>query len=315
MLVAVAINPTNVLTFIDIIQYNNCMKDYYKLLEVDQSATQDEIKKAYRKLAVKYHPDKNKDDGAEDKFKEINDAYTTLSDETKRQQYDQQRTNPFASNFGAGGHSGGFYTNSPFGNGFASFDEMFGDFLRSGFGNGGNGGRQQKNPDTTVQLNVSLEDAFNGKSIPVQFTDNSGQQVNVVVNLPAGIESGTRMRFAGNGPKHHQNLPQGDLYVVIAIVPHNRFERSGPHLITSTNISTWESLIGSEKSIVTIDGTSILLKIPSLTKDQTMLRIKDKGMPILNSTARGDLLVKINVELPTSLTDIQKTTIKGWSSK
>jgi molecular chaperone DnaJ len=294
-----------------LIQYNIHMKDYYSLLEVNQSASQDEIKKAYRKLAVKYHPDKNKESGAENKFKEINDAYSTLGDPAKRQQYDQQRTNPFnGNNFGGG--NGGFYTNGSFGNGFASFDEMFGDFLRGGFGNAG---RQQRNPDTTVQLNASLEDAFNGKSIPVQFTDNSGQQVNVVVNLPAGIESGTRMRFAGNGPKHHQNLPQGDLYVVIAIVPHNRFERSGPHLITSTNISTWESLIGSEKSIVTIDGTSILLKIPALTKDQTMLRIKDKGMPVLNSTARGDMLVKVNVELPTSLTDIQKTTIKGWSSK
>ena len=278
------------------------MKDYYQILGVDSSASQEEIKKAYRSLAVKYHPDKNSDKSAEDKFKEINEAYENIGDAAKRQQYDQQRQ--FGN--GAGGPFGGFQFHNT---GFGNIDDIFGEFFRkSGFGP--MGGRPQGNPDTSVQLNVSLEDAFNGKSVPIQFTDNSGQQVNVVVNIQPGVDNGTRLRFAGNGSRINPTFPPGDLYVNIAVVPHPVFERSGPHLITNININLWESLVGVEKFVPTIEGSQVSLKIPSLTKDQTYLRIKEKGMRVGKS--RGDLMVKVNVQLPNSLNSEQMQTIKGW---
>lgn len=279
------------------------MKDYYQILGVDSAASQEDIKKAYRNLAVKYHPDKNKDKLAEEKFKEINEAYEHIGDTVKRQQYDQQRQ------FGAGGTGGpfgGFHFHTT---GFGNMDDILGEIFRnSGFGP--MGGRPQRNADTSVQLNISLEDAFNGKSFPIQFTDSSGQQVNVVVNIQPGVENGTRLRFAGNGSRVNPAFPPGDLYVNIAILPHSVFERSGPHLITNININLWESLVGVEKSIQTIDGTKVVVKIPTLTKEGTFLRVKEKGMPIGKS--RGDLMVKVAVQMPNSLTDEQIKTIKGW---
>ena len=274
------------------------MKDYYQILGVDATASQEEIKKAYRSLAVKYHPDKNSDHSAEDKFKEINEAYENVGDAGKRQQYDQQRQ------FGnsAGGGPFGFHFHNA---GFGNMDDIFGDFLRNM-----GGGRPQRNPDTSVQLNISLEDAFNGKSVPIQFTDNSGQQVNVVVNIQPGVDNGTRLRYAGNGSRVNTAFPPGDLYINIAIVPHPVFERSGPHLITNININIWESLVGADKSVPTIEGSTVQLKVPALTKDQTYLRVKEKGMSIGKS--RGDLMVKVNVQLPNSLNDAQIQTIKGW---
>lgn len=281
------------------------MKDYYQILGVDSTSSQEDIKKAYRSLAVKYHPDKNKDKSAEEKFKEINEAYENIGDATKRQQYDQQRQ--FGAGAAAGGPFGGFHFHTT---GFGNMDDILGELFRNNGFNPMGGGRPQRNADTSVQLNISLEDAFNGKSVPIQFTDNSGQQVNVVVNIQPGVETGTRLRFAGNGSRINPAFPPGDLYVNIAVLPHAVFERSGPHLITQININLWESIVGVEKLIQTIDGANVTVKIPTLTKEGTFLRVKEKGMTIGKS--RGDLMVKVIVQLPNSLSNEQIQTIKGW---
>ena len=277
------------------------MKNYYEILGVDESANQADIKKSFRSLAFKYHPDRNKEPDAEGKFKEINEAYDTLGDESKRQNYDNQRK--FGNN-----PMGGFHFHNMSGGGFHNMEDILGEILRGG---GFGGFRPNKNPDTNIQLSISMEDAYNGKSVPIQFTDNTGHQINVTVNIYPGMESGTRVRFPGNGSKQNQNLPPGDLYVVVVIAPHPTFERSGPHLLTKKTISLWESLVGCDASIQTIDGGKITVKIPPLTKDGSMLKVKNKGMPV-NPTNMGDLMVQVSVSTPTHLTDEQINIINTW---
>ncbi len=279
------------------------MKDYYSTLGVSESASADELKKAYRSLAMKYHPDRNKTPEAESKFKEINEAYDTLSDENKRNEYDQMRR--------GGGQPGGFHFE--FRGGGSPFGDIFEQLFR-GQGFDPFAQRQPtRNPDAQVQLNITLEEAFTGKSVPVQFTDSSGKQVNLVVNIPSGIDNGYRLRYAGNGTRTHQNFPPGDLYITVFTIPHPQFERNGPHLISSLTVSLWESLVGAEKNIPLIEGGSIDLKVPPLSKEQTLLRVKGKGMPMgNNSRARGDLMVRLVVDMPSTLDESQIESIKSW---
>jgi DnaJ-class molecular chaperone len=279
------------------------MKDYYSILGVADNANAEELKKAYRALAMKYHPDRNKTNEAEAKFKEINEAYDTLGNEDKRQEYDQQRK--------FGGNHAGF--NFEFRGGGSPFGDIFEQLFR-GQGFDPFNQRPSRNPDTHVQLNISLEEAFRGKSVPIQFTDSGGQTINLVVNIPAGIDTGYRLRYAGNGARTHPNLSPGDLFITVVVTPHSSFERSGPHLLTTVAVSIWETLVGCEKLVPVIEGSTVSVKIPSLSKDQTVLRVKGKGMPLSNnSSTRGDLMVKIQVELPQSLDQDQQDTISKWA--
>ena len=289
------------------------MKDYYQILGVQPDATPDQIRSAYRKLAVQWHPDRNKDPGAEAQFKEINEANDVLSDAAKKQQYDQERQ------FGgrAQGFPGGFNFRSQ-GFGDSDIHDIFeGIFRQHGFGGGfGPFGAQrpQRNPDTQVQIVITLEEAFQGKIIPVQFTDSTGKQVNITVTVPPGVEHGTRLRYAGNGNRVHVNLPPGDLYVIIALDQHPRFERDGPHLFTNLELSLWESLAGTEKLITSIEGSQVKVTVPALTKEGTMLRIKEKGMPTrADRKMRGDLHVRVLVRMPQSLNEEQQQAIAKWS--
>ncbi len=282
------------------------MKDYYKILGVRESATADEIKSAFRKLAIKYHPDKNPGKEAEEMFKEANQAYETLCDAQKRQEYDNQRR------FGTAGASFGpghfhFHTN---------FNGDINDIFSSIFNQGGFGPFQRpvRNQDTHVQLDISLEDVFRGRSIPVQFTDSAGKHVNITVNVPAGIEHGTRLRYAGNGSRINPSLPPGDLIIVITVQPHPQFERSGPHLIYNTEVSLWESLLGCQKLVPGIDGTSVNVTVPALCQDQTFLKVAGRGLPAKNSKQRGDLMVRVNIKWPSSLTQEQQAVLKGWTT-
>ena len=289
------------------IDYNDPMTNYYQTLGLDESASQDDIKKTYRTLAMKWHPDRNPgNQAAEAKFKEISQAYEILGDEQKRQQYDQQRqggANPFANShfeFRSGNMS-----NNPFGD---IFEQMFG---AQGFGF-----RPTKNPDLSMQLGINLEDAFTGKSVPVQFNDSAGNRVNLVITIPPGVDSGARIKYAGNGNRDNPSLPPGDLYVTILVADHSVFQRDGAHLIMPLNVNLWDTIIGTTQTVVTIDKQSVLLKIPALTKDQTVLRIKEKGMPMRASgSPRGDLLVKINTILPDNLSNDQINLIKTWAGR
>jgi DnaJ-class molecular chaperone len=282
--------------------YNAGMKDYYQTLGVQESASPDELKKAYRSLAMQFHPDRNKSPEAESRFKEINEAYDTLGDENKRAQYDQTRQ--------FGNPPGGFHFE--FRGGGSPFGDIFEQIFRTqGFDPFGQ--QVPRNPNTQVQLNITLEEAFAGKSVPVQFTDSAGKSVNLVVNIPAGVESGYRLRYAGNGPRTHPTLPPGDLYITVMVARHPRFERDGPHLITNVNLGLWESLVGTEKKLATVEGGTIDLKIPALSRDGAVLRVKNKGMPMGNNSGnRGDLMVRLCVDLPKTLTDAQRSTIQSW---
>jgi curved DNA-binding protein len=277
------------------------MKDYYKILGVGEDSSQEEVKSAFRKLAVKYHPDRNRTAEAAELFKEANEAHETLSNPQKRQEYDQQRR------FG-GGQQGFHY--------HANFDGGINDIFNSIFGNGGFGPFQRpvRNQDTHAQIDVSLEDAFSGKHIPIQFTDSTGKVVNVTVSVPPGVEHGTRLRYAGNGSRINPSLPPGDLMIFINILPHATFERSGPHLICNLKLSLWQALLGCDQEIATIDKAVVKVTVPPLTQDQTLLKVAGRGMPLKNGGRnRGDLLIRACVAWPHSLSDEQKVHIQQWS--
>jgi curved DNA-binding protein len=272
------------------------MVDLYQTLGVSPNATEAEIKQAYRKLAMKLHPDRNPDGSTVEQFKQINEAHTVLSDAQKRREYDHQTNHAhvrFSQNFGAG-----------------SINDIFEGIFRGG----GFGGfaRPNRNPHTALQINITLEDAFSGKSVPISFVDNGGNHINMQVTIPAGVENGTRMRYAGNGNRVDPNIPPGDLIIVIVIESHPLFERDGAHLIRNLEISLWHSLLGTEQNIQTIDGSTVNMVIPALTATNTMFKIPHRGMPTKGSRTRGDLYVRVLVQMPKDLTQQQRDHITEW---
>ena len=279
------------------------MQDHYTTLGIAETATDDEIKKAFRKLAMQYHPDKNPDTpSAEDKFKQINDAYSTLSDRNKRTEYDNIRKYGSAQqthNFNGGGQN--FHFN--FGHMDDINDVINQFFSQNGFGGHPFGQHQQPRRNRDLQLNVeiTLEDAFLGKDLPIGFKTN-GHDINIVVRIPAGIDHGTRMRFQGYGDKSIQGLPPGDLYITINIYAHPSFRRDGPHIHTNVIVDVIDALVGCTHEIVCVDGNKINLNIPAGTAPGTVLRVKEKGMPLhQNATQRGDMLVTVVLDMPKNL--------------
>ena len=261
----------------------------YDCLELSESATQDEIKAKYRELAKRYHPDQNRDNkDAEDKFKEISNAYDTLGNPEKRKTYDQERQyakfNTYDSHFSNGGP--------------INIDDIFNQIFSQH--------RQpSRNRDFNFNLTINLQDAFNGQEVPIQFSaPGTGKEVNLNVKIPPGIDSGARMRFTGYGDTSIPNVPPGDLYVTINVNEHHEFKRNGPHLMREVKISAIDCMLGTEYSVSCLDGSIINVKIPSGSQHGTMLRIKSKGMPTHNNQY-GDLIIVLNVNIP-HLNEIQK---------
>lgn len=286
------------------------MKDYYQILGVKPGATSEELKKAFRNLARQYHPDVNKSPDAEQKFKEINQAYETLSDPVKKQQWENASSGDH--NRGAG--NWGFHE---FRTTSGNMEDIFESFFGPGFGprfGAGFASRTMRNSDINVTLNISLEDAFRGKTVPIQFTTPEGKTVNLVVTLPPGVDNGAKFKYSGQGSSRHAGIPPGDLFVNISIAAHSHFERSREMLGTTREVNLWTTLVGGEIQIDTIDGGSVMLKIPPLTPTDSQFRIKEKGMPIINSQGRGDLIVRIKTVLPQSLSPEQKEAISSWSN-
>jgi DnaJ-class molecular chaperone len=281
------------------------MTTHYETLGLSESASQDEIKKAYRKLAMQYHPDKNPGDkAAETKFKEINEAYDTLSNSKKRQEYDARRSfgeNPFGPqgfNFNMGGAGG--------------IDDIISQFFsQQGF----NFHRQaQRNRDVTLNLNISLEDAYFGKNIPVQYNTPSGRKVDLAVNVPAGVESGVRIRYQGQGDHANSNLPPGDLLIQIIINNHKIFDRHGHDLHTKVRVDALKAIIGTKERLACIDNQQIDLTIPAGTQHGTFFRVPNKGMTIRNQPMnKGDLFVHVEVVIPIGLTTDQINSLKTIS--
>ena len=278
------------------------MKDYYKILGVNRNASEDEIKKAFRKLAHAYHPDKS--GGDEAKFKEANEAYAVLSDKKKRAQYDQ-----FGSaGPGAGGFQGGFNPND-FGFDFSGFSQQgfdvgdLGDILSSIFG----GRRVRRGRDIAVDIELSFQEAIFGAQRKVLINSKVVKQKEVSISVPPGIEDGQMIRLSGMGETLEGGLP-GDLYVKVHVRRHSYLRKEGYNLIMDLSVKMTEAMLGSERKIGTLDG-EITLKVPSGTKHGTILRVKGKGVP-MDLNKRGDLYVRTLIDIPDKLSKDQKKLVE-----
>jgi curved DNA-binding protein len=253
------------------------MIDYYKTLGVSKSASQEEIKKAYRSLAMKHHPDRG---GDEKKFKEIEEAYRILSDTQARSQYDNPNT------FNTGNIN----------------EEIFEQFFRNPFGFGaGFSGRGPRNPNINVTIDVTLEDAFRGKTIDAEIGLSNGGTKLVSINIPPGVETGMQIKYNGMGETLHPKLQPGDLIASIRVLRHHMWNRQGDNLIFEKTISVWDALLGTGLTLVTIDGKTLSINIPAGTQPDTMLSCKGEGMPNVKTGRRGNLIIQVKVKVPKDL--------------
>lgn len=312
-------------------------KDYYRILGVKRDASEQEIKQAYRRLARKYHPDVNPGNkSAEAKFKEMNEAHEVLADKEKRKKYDQfgdqwQYADQFAKagaqpppfrDFGQGGAERFHFEPGDFGS-------LFGDMF-PGFGPAGRRGRSRRGRDINYPLEVTLEEAYQGtsrilsfeaeeicatcrgtgqiQSVPCSVCRGAGRVSRLrrlEVKVPPGVYQGARVRIAGRGEAGQTGAPGGDLYLVISVKPHPLFERKGDDLYVEVAVPLVVALLGGEIEVPTLKG-KLALKIPAETQNGRAFRLAGQGMPHLGNSTYGDLLAKVNVVLPTSLSAEEK---------
>lgn len=295
-------------------------KDYYSVLGVSKTSTDDEIKKAFRKLARKYHPDLNPGDkAAEAKFKDINEANEVLGDPAKRKKYDELGANwrQYEQQASSGRPPAGFGPDGRGGFRTMSADEMnelfgeempFSDFFSTFFGGGGprerSGGRQsrpRRGHDVEAEAQLTLEEAFAGTTRKVGMQRGSSDHT-VEVRIPAGVKEGARVRAAGEGGATTGGGQPGDLYLSIRILPHARFERRGQDLHTRERVPVTTAVLGGEIGVHSISGSTLRLKIPELTRAGRVFRLKGHGMPAVgNSSERGDLYVAVDIDIPPQL--------------
>ncbi len=310
-------------------------KDYYKILGVDRNADASEIKKAYRKLAHKYHPDVNKDPEAENKFKEVSEAYEVLKDPEKRKKYDSlgadwksgQEFHPPPGweniGFGFGGKTrpGGGAGFSGMGGFSDFFDAIFGDLGGGAAGARGRTGRgggfqwppPAKGQDQEATVTVSLEEAYFGtkKNIALQAreVDQMGRPKTTTrrydVRIPPGTTNGTRIRLGGQGGAGAQGGAAGDLYLSVRIAPHPHFRLKDHNLETDLRIAPWTAALGGSAEVRTVEGKATV-KIPPGTQSSQRIRLKGKGLPHGKKGARGDLFAVVRIAVPKELTDKEK---------
>ena len=303
-------------------------EDYYQVLGVDKKASADEIKKAYRKLALKWHPDKNPNNkSAEEKFKKISEAYAVLSDAKKRGEYDQFGSadqfrqqysqedifrgfdlDEILRGFGFGGGRGGgrttFRTTRRGGAGAQDFDDPF-----AGLFGGMGGGQQyanmpQKGQDAEYNLSISLEESVFGTDKKISFQlENRIEDISV--KIPPGISSGKKLRLPGKGLSGYSGGPSGDLYLNISVLPHPIFSRDGNDLYIEKTIKFTQAALGTTIDVPTLDGSTKRLKLSPGTQNNTKIRMKGYGVPGLKGAPKGDQFVKINIDVPKKLSDKQ----------
>ncbi len=302
--------------------------EYYKILGVSKDASTEEIKRAYRKLAVKYHPDKNPGDkAAEAKFKEISEAYAVLSDPKKRQEYDTFGASGFQQRYSQEDIFRGFDLNdilSQFGFGAGSFrgttfhtgakgGNPFENFFQGTMGGGcrGPGCRPQavRGEDLTYELTITLEDVLHGAEKTISLREN-GRTRAISVRIPKGIEAGKRLRLSGKGRPSPSGGPPGDLYLKITIAPHPLFRREGDNLVLEQRIPFSQACFGTKLEVETLEGRRLKVKVPAGVQQESKLRLKGHGLPSGPLGGRGDLLVKIAIQIPKKLTREQKKVVR-----
>ena len=276
--------------------------DYYSTLGLQRNASEDDIKKAYRKMAMKHHPDRG---GDETTFKQISEAYEILSDPQKKQMVDMG-VDPRAQQMG------GRHQQSPFEFHFNSgnFEDVFSNF---GFGGPfGFGGRQpQRNKTININVDLSLEDVLKGKELDAELAVPNGKKKIININIPAGIESGQQIRYQGMGDTAIPGVPPGDLIVNVRVAPHPIFRREGDSLIVEKNISAWDAMLGCNLDLQTLDGKNLNITVPSGTQPETVLSCRNEGLPNMRNRQRGNLLIKIKVVVPRNLTATQIASIEN----
>jgi curved DNA-binding protein len=300
-------------------------KDYYKSLGVSKNASSGEIKKAYRKLALKYHPDHASGNKAkEDKFKEISEAYAVLSDAEKRKQYDTFGSEGFQQQFSQedifrGSNIEDILKEFGFGGGsfFSGGRKMGGGGKRFSFNPESmfGGGRQQqaapvKGSDVEYEIPLTLYDIAAGTSKTVSIQNPSGGTETLTIKIPKGMISGKKLRIAGRGQPSPYGGPAGDLYIKSNVVGDPVFQHKGNDLYLNREIKLSEALLGTQISIPTLDGKQLNLKIPPGTKHKNKMRLAGNGIPHMKGSGAGDLYVVIHVLIPKTLDESQKKLIK-----
>jgi curved DNA-binding protein len=317
------------------------MKDYYTQLGVGKNATADEIKKAYRQLALKYHPDRNKGNKeAEEHFKEINEAYAVLSDQEKRRQYDMFGAEGFRQRYSQEDIFQGF----DIGDALKDFGFGTSDIFSVLFGGGGGRGRGRVryttygNPfgqqargdagadyfgqreaapasgrDTATELTISLEEAAKGVEKLLSL-HRDGKVEKISVKIPPGIDTGKRLRVAGKGERGPGGGLPGDLYVTVHVQKHPLFTREGADISVDQEIKFSEAALGTTIEIPTLNGIK-KVKIPAGTSGNTKLRLKGEGMPHLKGRGKGDAYVRVVVKVPKKLTSKQKELVEGLAKE
>ena len=293
--------------------------DYYKALGVDKNASADEIKKAFRKLAVKYHPDRNPDDkGAEDKFKEINEAYAVLSDPKKKEEYDTYGSSGFHKHYSQEDIFRGFdfsnvYRDMGAGGGEDIFSRLFGGGYGRGGGRGGFRNMPQRGEDLEMELEIGFREAAQGAEKQVAFR-RSGQREELKVRIPAGVDNGSRIRITGKGGQGEGGGPDGDLFLIMRVLPDQLFTRDGGDLFVDRTIPFSSACLGTSLDVPTLESDK-RIKVPAGIQPGTKIRLKGCGIKPLGSNAKGDLYVRISVHVPETLNAGQQKLVEELSKK
>ena len=347
-------------------------RDFYEILGVSKKASDDEIKKSYRKLAMKYHPDRNKSNKeAERKFKEVSAAYEALKDPQKRAAYDQYGHDAFRQG-GMGGAQG-------FGDFSGGFSDIFEEFFGGGFGSSSRKRGPSRGSDLRYNMSINLQEAFTGKKTQIRIpsyvacdlcaatgsADKSGpsicsscnghgkvrstsgffsierpcptcggdgskinnpclkcsgtgqvkKQKTISVTIPAGVDTGTRIRIAGEGELGQRGAGNGDLYMFVEVQKDKLFEREDENIFCQISISITTAILGGEVEVPTIDGKKARISIPPGTQSETQFRLRSKGMSILRQNRRGDMYIEASVEIPVNLTSRQKSILKEFEKE